>query len=192
MYFSIIALVLRSYPLRKKKNNKKKKIKTRLTPMMANENGFQKSILIPVTRYQQLLQYQNKTNESPQTEQKSTQCEPALSMTGQHSDNVLLSSSGPTSSDKGTDDTGIEQKLLNTIYNSFSKGMREKISRLFLFIIHYGRHWISFNEAGNVLVQGRIINRNSNILDLLRGPVLVPLVTLKRLDTRHLFKPCEK
>ena len=33
------------------------------------------SNLIPVSRYQQLLQYQNTTNESPQTEEKSTQCD---------------------------------------------------------------------------------------------------------------------
>ena len=77
------------------------------------------------------------------------------------------------SSDNNSGEMGMEQKLLNTINTSFSKGIREKMSRLLHFIINFGSHLITFNEAGNVIIQDRIIDKQSNILDLLRACVAV-------------------
>ena len=95
---------------------------------MANENGFQKSILIPVSRYQQLLQYQSKTNVIPETEQKSTQCESAPNMISLHSGERVSHQSSRATSTSSDNDLGKGQNLLHTINSSFSKSLGEKMS----------------------------------------------------------------
>ena len=86
---------------------------------MANENGFQKSILIPVSRYQQLLQYQNKTNVIPETEQKSMQCESAPNMTSLHTGESVSHQSSRATSTFSDNDLGKGQNLLHTINSNF-------------------------------------------------------------------------
>lgn len=159
---------------------------------MADENGFKKSILIPLSRYQQLLQYQNKTKTaSPLTlTRKDNQSDE-----GQHDepskssnikgDNLLLTDYKTDTSVKplistteaasaNADDTSeseIERKILHTIHCSFANPLREKIARLFLFIINFGAPLITFNKHGNVLLRNRVIGGASNILDLLHACV---------------------
>lgn len=70
-------------------------------------------------------------------------------------------------------DVGVEQKILLTINSGFPKSLRNKVTRLFLFIINFGSHLITFNEAGNVLIQNHVIDATSNIIDLLRACVSV-------------------
>ena len=78
----------------------------------------------------------------------------------------------------GLDNSGIEddrekitRKLLHSIKQSFSIPFQEKMTRLFLFIINFDSHVISFNSHGNVLIRNRILHPESNILDLLRTSV---------------------
>ena len=123
---------------------------------MANENGFQKSILIPVSRYQQLLHYQSKTNVIPETEQKSVQCESAPSL---HTGECVSHQSWRATSTSSDNDLGKGQNLLYTINSSFSKSFCEKMSRLLLFIMNFGSHLITFNEAGNILIHDRIMDK---------------------------------
>ena len=72
-----------------------------------------------------------------------------------------------------TNEAALERKLLFTIKHSFSNPLREKIRRLFLFIINFGSHVISFNLLGNVFIRNHLLDRRSNILDLLRACVSV-------------------
>lgn len=158
---------------------------------MADENGFRKSILIPLSRYQQLLQYQNKTTKaSPLT---STQKEKQPSDESSKSNNVMVDNSlrtdykTDTSSvkplehhteeplanddDDDTHESEMERKILHTINSSFSNPLREKLSRLFLYIINFGVPLITFNEHGNVLFRNRVVGGQTNILDLLHACV---------------------
>ena len=57
--------------------------------------------------------------------------------------------------------------------------------------MNFGSHLITFNEAGNVLIHDRIMDKKSNIVDLLQASVSVP-EDVKPLDTQHSFKPCDK
>ena len=43
--------------------------------------------------------------------------------------------------------------------------------RLFLFILRFGRDSIKFSQKGNVIVRGKLIELNSNILDSLVASV---------------------
>ena len=45
--------------------------------------------------------------------------------------------------------------------------------RLFLFIVNFGSHVITFNRAGNVLIRNHILHPRSNILDLLRASISI-------------------
>ena len=47
------------------------------------------------------------------------------------------------------------------------------MARLFLFIVNFGSRIISFNELGNVLIRNHVIDKRSNILDLLQACVHV-------------------
>ena len=69
------------------------------------------------------------------------------------------------------DQDKICRKLLHTIQLSLSNPLREKMTRLFLYVVNFGSHMISFNSAGNVLIQNHILHAESNILDLLRASV---------------------
>ena len=104
----------------------------------------------------------------PKTEQKSTQYDRNCVVLIAHSDDDDMvshhKSSVCYSSDNNSGEMGMEQKLLYTVNTSFSKGIREKMSRLLHFIINFGSHLITFNEAGNVIIQDRIIDKQSNIL----------------------------
>lgn len=160
---------------------------------MTENNGFRASILIPVSRYQQLLQ-----NQSAQTTEAQTQTSPIKIKRKKLSDNDgATSKSNETVADKGltfhkvkeshdqpkstenastkgeTNEVAVERKLLFTIKHSVSKPLREKIVRLFLFIINFGSHVISFNLLGNVFIRNHLLDRRSNILDLLRACVSV-------------------
>ena len=66
------------------------------------------------------------------------------------------------------DQDKICRKLLHSIQLSFSNPLREKMTRLFLYVVNFGSHMISFNSAGNVLIQNHILHAESNILVLLR------------------------
>ena len=56
-----------------------------------------------------------------------------------------------------------------------SKAVREKITRLLLFILNFGSHVLTINQNGNqngnVLIRNRIVDPASNIVDLLRASV---------------------
>ena len=65
------------------------------------------------------------------------------------------------------------RKILHTITHSFEKNQREKMVRLFLFIVNFGSHVITFNRAGNVLIRNHILHPRSNILDLLRASISI-------------------
>ena len=160
---------------------------------MTDNSGFRASIHIPMSRYQQLLQHQ-----SAQTTEAQTQTSPTKIKHKKLSDNdSVTSESNETVTDKGltfhkvkeshdqpksienasaegeTNEAAIERKLLFKIKHSFSKPLREKIRRLFLFIINFGYHVISFNLLGNVFIRNHLLDRRSSILDLLRACVSV-------------------
>ena len=65
----------------------------------------------------------------------------------------------------------IYRKIMHNITQSFDKQIREKMSRLFLFIVNFGSHMITFNSAGNVLIRNHILHPRSNILDLLHASI---------------------
>ena len=45
------------------------------------------------------------------------------------------------------------------------------MQRLFLFIVTFRNDVISINQKGNVIVRGRLLDPNSNVLDLLAASV---------------------
>lgn len=65
----------------------------------------------------------------------------------------------------------IEEKILRTIRCSFPRPLTKKLHRLFLFIVTFGDGVISINQKGNVLIRGRLLDPNSNVLDLLAAAV---------------------
>ena len=50
----------------------------------------------------------------------------------------------------------------------------KKCHDFFFLSFTFGSHLITFNEAGNVLIHDRIMDKKSNIVDLLRASVSVP------------------
>ena len=74
----------------------------------------------------------------------------------------------------GDKEAQLARKLMHTIKSSFSKAVREKITRLLLFILNFGSHVLTINQNGNVLIRNRIVDPASNIVDLLRASVTVP------------------
>ena len=60
-------------------------------------------------------------------------------------------------------------------------------SRLFLFVINFGSHLITFNEAGNVVIRNHVIDRMSSILDLLRACVSVTSESKPTGYNEHVF-----
>ena len=65
----------------------------------------------------------------------------------------------------------VEAKLLQIIQCSYPKPVMKKMRKLFLFIVHFGGEVLNFNQKGNVIVNGQIIDSKSNILDLLEASV---------------------
>lgn len=159
---------------------------------MQEQSGFKTSILIPLSRYQQLLkQYQNPSTNRVPSPQKlkrrklSSNDTTSSSTDGNASEvsenekksradeasHVQLNSAAVLSSDDK--EAQLARKLMHTIKSSFSKAMREKITRLLLFILNFGSHVLTINQNGNVWIRNRIVDPASNIVDLLRASVSV-------------------
>ena len=60
----------------------------------------------------------------------------------------------------------VEEKILRTIRSSFPRAQAKKLQRLFLFIVTFGNDVISINQN-----RGRLLDPNSNVLDLLAASV---------------------
>ena len=71
---------------------------------------------------------------------------------------------------KNTDDVGA-RKILQIIQCNYPKPVMKKMRKLFLFIVHFGRDILTFNQKGNVVLNGHIADPKSNILDLLEASV---------------------
>ncbi|MCG7878037.1 MAG: hypothetical protein N0C90_17145 [Candidatus Thiodiazotropha endolucinida] len=64
-----------------------------------------------------------------------------------------------------------EEKIVQTIRCSFPRPLMKKMLRLFLFIVSFGSDVFHFSAKGNVVVRGKLVEPNSNILDLLVAAV---------------------
>ena len=60
---------------------------------------------------------------------------------------------------------------MQTIDKNYSKPLKDKITRILLYILNFGYHVIKINEQGNVLIRNHLLGPESNILDLLQGSV---------------------
>ena len=65
----------------------------------------------------------------------------------------------------------LARKLMQTIDKNYSKPLKDKITRLLLYILNFGYHVIKINEQGNVLIRNHLLGPGSNILDLLQASV---------------------
>ena len=146
---------------------------------MSSDNEFQRSILIPQSRYHQLLQYQqNKASTAIQTAQKATQYESSSNPNDENLNSLESScarkellNNRVVLNQADDHENEIYRKLLHIISNRFPNSVGKKMKRLLLFIRDFGSHLISFHENGNVLIRKKVISRTSSVLDLLEACV---------------------
>lgn len=72
-----------------------------------------------------------------------------------------------TESDHDIDE--IRRRIFQVIEYSFASNIRKKIKRLFVFIMTFGYNTIGFTQSGNVTVNGSLIDKKSNAIELLEA-----------------------
>ena len=147
---------------------------------MAESNGYRTSILVPLSRYRQLLQNQMATVEN-ETKNQPRDVETTETMTSHVSEKRKrqpVSEKNDHGDKNGFEPTEPMNKKAKRVHKkqpddtpkpgpevaSVEVEDQDKICRKLL-------HTIFFNSAGNVLIQNHILHAESNILDLLRFSV---------------------
>ena len=162
------------------------------TGKMTDQNGYKTSILIPLSRYEQLLRHQqqhpstssmksppkakrqrltddgsHQNNDSDKEMNKNESTSQAVEVS--HEEQKSVKTSGVDSADNK--EAQLARKLMYTVKRRFSKPMTDKIIRLLLFILNFGSHVITMNEQGNVFIRNHLLDPKSNIVDLLQASV---------------------
>ena len=176
-FITFLILTLRPLTPRKYQVAKALKVIASLhSPKMTDQSGVRKLILLPLIRYQQLLQALSKMSSQHPTA-KTAVAQQQTSPCKENKDTESASRKIPENegecSEKvslpRTDSFSESLELFKTLKSRFPKDVRNDAKRLYNYLTKYGRDILSITQTGDVYVRDRILD--SNIFDFLYATV---------------------